>query len=625
MEKLQGPIVVYIVNDQAEYIEMMKASAESIKLFSPNCEFHVVVAEDHYAESIPSYFTQHLFKLTTRYREREGKFDRMNNMSYIKLWLPDIFKNYEKILHIDVDTLCYNPIEPIWNLNPKYIAAHALANAARGRLEDCHLKLGDLYHIGGLLVMNTKNLLNDDFKGKVLKGINEIQVKHGWCHEETLMNINYKDKIETIPLNYQILVSKNLQRLQYHQYEPLKRNIDDTIIYHFDGPSKRNDVFEAAKRTPKDYKKFLTIQNLKRKLPLSEFFKPEIKNVWIPKREGFNKRYIPYLTVTLKKNVVERLEDAQCVVWHGNRIVETDLVDENGRNVIDAIIEKELPIITTEDSFIYNVLPAVDKNKLADESDRQHLGLTFNNILHFESQFEPDIVKMLESDWSLTREQRLHSIALIKQIIDAEISKYNSQIVKFYNIIPRELQGNKLCLVVDQVYGDQSIIGANATPATFKNMLITAANDNPYHAIVVKTHPVSKIGKRTAFFTNEVIKDVENQIKRKIFCITGSVNPISLLKSVDKVYVVSSGLGLESILLKKKVVTFGCPFYSGFGLTDDRNPKAKKRKRKLTVEELFYKVYLEWTHWMDPISGKKMTIEEVINRIIKRRNQIFRP
>lgn len=49
--------------------------------------------------------------------------------------------------------------------------------------------------------------------------------------------------------------------------------------------------------------------------------------------------------------------------------------------------------------------------------------------------------------------------------------------------------------------------------------------------------------------------------------------------------------GFEALLRGKKVTTVGAPFYSGWGLTDDRQQIAR-RDRKLSIEEIFAGAYI---------------------------------
>jgi capsular polysaccharide export protein len=99
-----------------------------------------------------------------------------------------------------------------------------------------------------------------------------------------------------------------------------------------------------------------------------------------------------------------------------------------------------------------------------------------------------------------------------------------------------------------------------------------------------------------------------------------------LLEQVDKVYVVTSHMGFEALMLGKPVVTFGLPWYACWGLTDDRSPKrgdlAHRRYGKRTVEQLFAAAYIQYTRYIDPDTGNAGTIFDVIRHLAdgKRRN-----
>ena len=59
--------------------------------------------------------------------------------------------------------------------------------------------------------------------------------------------------------------------------------------------------------------------------------------------------------------------------------------------------------------------------------------------------------------------------------------------------------------------------------------------------------------------------------------------------------------GFEALLQDKKVVTYGAPFYSGWGLTTD-HLKVKRRQTKRTLHELIsaalllYPRYVDWEY-----------------------------
>ena len=88
----------------------------------------------------------------------------------------------------------------------------------------------------------------------------------------------------------------------------------------------------------------------------------------------------------------------------------------------------------------------------------------------------------------------------------------------------------------------------------------------------------------------------------------------------DKVYVVSSQFGLEALMAGKEVHVFGMPFYAGWGLTID-DQHIDRRTNKRTLEELFYIFYCMYTHWVDPDKGCETTIDAVIDKMIKLREE----
>ena len=59
-------------------------------------------------------------------------------------------------------------------------------------------------------------------------------------------------------------------------------------------------------------------------------------------------------------------------------------------------------------------------------------------------------------------------------------------------------------------------------------------------------------------------------------------------------------MGFEALLVGKPVVTFGVPWFSGWGVTDDRHPNAKalaqsERRKVRSVLQLFYAAYFQYT------------------------------
>ncbi|NNH31078.1 hypothetical protein C9413_16675, partial [Rhizobium sp. SEMIA 4085] len=98
----------------------------------------------------------------------------------------------------------------------------------------------------------------------------------------------------------------------------------------------------------------------------------------------------------------------------------------------------------------------------------------------------------------------------------------------------------------------------------------------------------------------------------------------SSFRTIDHVYTITSLAGFEALLRGLKVTTLGCPFYSGWGLTDDRQP-TDRRKRKLTVEQLFAGAYVLYPKYFDPVAKEYIDIERAIELLGKMRAAYVSP
>ena len=200
----------------------------------------------------------------------------------------------------------------------------------------------------------------------------------------------------------------------------------------------------------------------------------------------------------------------------------------------------------------------------------------------------------------------IQSKKFIGKIIENCISKYNHQEISDIRI---GSENTKKVLVIDQTFGDQSINKGLASRKTFEYMLKRAIEDNPGAEIIIKTHP-DQLG---GYFDEYDFHNMNN-----VHVVDYSLNSISLIKFVDKVYVCSSHVGFEALMCKKETHVFGIPWYSGWGITIDYQTLAR-RKQSRTLEELFYAFYLQYVYYVDPKTRKKSDLESTLNYILKTR------
>lgn len=188
-----------------------------------------------------------------------------------------------------------------------------------------------------------------------------------------------------------------------------------------------------------------------------------------------------------------------------------------------------------------------------------------------------------------------NAISLIKANY---LSKYNHAPMADETIFT----GKKRILIVDQTLGDMSITLGLANNKRFLEMYETAKIENPDAQLFIKTHPDVISGKKEG---NLLPEHVDAKF------IYDDCNPLSLLEKVDKVYVVTSQLGFEALMLGKEVHCFGMPFYAGWGITKDRLT-VDRRKKVRSMEEIFAAAYILYTRYINPYDGSPGTIFDVI-------------
>ncbi len=191
----------------------------------------------------------------------------------------------------------------------------------------------------------------------------------------------------------------------------------------------------------------------------------------------------------------------------------------------------------------------------------------------------------------------------IKQILEHNISKYNSSTVSIDQL---NLPEGKKILLVDQTAGDMSLKYGYVNDHTFQEMLQAALDEHPDAHIIIKTHVAVITGKKKGCLT-----DIPSH--QRVTIVSENVNPLELIKQVDHVYVASSQMGFEALMCGKPVSCFGVPFYSQWGLTDDRGCKVSRRQRKCSLEELFAAAYILYPRYTHLETGKTCELEGVLD------------
>ncbi len=260
-----------------------------------------------------------------------------------------------------------------------------------------------------------------------------------------------------------------------------------------------------------------------------------------------------------------------------------------------------LKIIRVEDGFIRSIA-------LGSDLTRPFSQVFDIKGIYFDSTQVSALEEILQStqfDTILLQESR----ELKAKILKNKISKYNINAHKQLQL-PKE---KCKILVIGQVEDDASI-AYGAPGQTNLSLLQQARQENPQSYILYKPHPDVLSGNR--------IGHIEPQTALK-YCdeILDFVSLSSAIESVDEVHTLTSLSGFEALLYGKKVVTYGMPFYAGWGLTKDKQT-CIRRNRKLSLEELFCGAYILYPRYIHPKTFEFCAPSVLVEELEKERQTI---
>lgn len=277
-----------------------------------------------------------------------------------------------------------------------------------------------------------------------------------------------------------------------------------------------------------------------------------------------------------------------------------------------------VPYLALEDGFYRSLRLGVE--------GAQPLSLIVDPIGVYYDAEAPSALEGLLNDWSswytpdVAREAEV-ALTIIKR---ADLSKYNAS-PTFTEEACREFKkrfnvpdGTRMVLVVDQTFGDASVRLGGADESCFERML-EAARKEANAVVFVKTHPDVIADKKKGYFT---------QVPEDVRLVTENWAPLSFMSFFDSVYVVTSQMGFEALLIGKKVHVFGAPFYAGWGLTNDHveglNQIARhaflRRKTCPPLSALFSAAVIKLSRYVNPISGKRVKLQEILDLLATQRS-----
>ena len=167
-------------------------------------------------------------------------------------------------------------------------------------------------------------------------------------------------------------------------------------------------------------------------------------------------------------------------------------------------------------------------------------------------------------------------------------------------------------LVVGQVGGDASILTGSPVIRSNEQLLWAVRAARPEAHILFKPHPDVVAGNRAGAISAECLaRCVDSQVL--------DLGLTSLYPHVDELHTMTSLSGFEALVQGVKVTTWGQPFYSGWGLTEDIHP-AERRQRTLPLAALVYLTLVAYPRYIDWQSGLWMSPEQLIRQLAAQGN-----
>ena len=196
---------------------------------------------------------------------------------------------------------------------------------------------------------------------------------------------------------------------------------------------------------------------------------------------------------------------------------------------------------------------------------------------------------------------------LTQQVVRAGLTKYNVGARR-----PAVLggTGRRRLLVPGQVEDDASVRLGAPRVGTNLALLRRVREAEPGAWIVYKPHPDTEAGARRGALADADALRYADEVVR-------GTAAVALFPLVDGVHTMTSLLGFEALLRGLPVITWGQPFYAGWGLTDDRDPPPCRTRRR-SLDELVAATLIAYPRYVHPETGRRCEAEVVVEWLATR-------
>ena len=267
---------------------------------------------------------------------------------------------------------------------------------------------------------------------------------------------------------------------------------------------------------------------------------------------------------------------------------------------------KDIEFIRCEDGYLHSV--SSNSRRLPP------ISVCFDKTGIYYNSRKPSDLETLLNTYDFNNDKKIETTAkkYLQVIKDTGLSKYNNP--ENAEVSGYGLKTKRRVLIIGQVARDASIVYGCEKKYSYQDIIDLVYSENPEAEIIYRPHPYVLRDKPTH-------ADEINTHNGAVKIVSNSVSLKASLDGVDHVYTISSLAGFEALVRGVKVTCLGAPFYSGWGLTDDRQ-KVARRTRKLTIEQVFACAYILYPKYYDINSFKEVSLGDAVESMVKQLNEV---
>lgn len=229
--------------------------------------------------------------------------------------------------------------------------------------------------------------------------------------------------------------------------------------------------------------------------------------------------------------------------------------------------------------------------------------------LYFDPHSPSDLETLLNVH-DCTPSELLRAARLRRRILESGVSKYNTG---DEDQPPDTPAAKRTVLVVGQVEDDESVKRGCSSVSTNAELLQAARKARPDAWIVYRPHPDVVSGNRRGAVDQACLSACADAVATG-----GTIG--RCIDACDELHTMTSLTGFEALLRGRHVVTWGAPFYAGWGLTEDRMT-IERRTRRRDLDELVYLALIAYPRYVDIDSGDFVDVETMIDIIERHKRQ----